>query len=149
VAHPIGSSYGAHLNRISEESWMSGFMYKLEQVDVVRLISKMFAHKLENGPFYQKRIIDGLEAHSLDAMPGQFPMTRLNLVNDIIRNGEVRMQLCTGRHETWIEVQGSRLTNTTTHPRIAAFTYSESFNCRPLKSSAASTTRRPALYLPV
>ena len=70
---------------------MAGFVYKLEQVDVIRLISKVLAHKLENGPFHQERIIDGLEPHALYAMPGQFPMTRLNLVHDIIRNQEVRV----------------------------------------------------------
>ena len=78
---------------------MPGFVYKLEQVDVVRLVSKMLAHKLENGPFQQERIVDGIKTHALDAMPRLFPMARRNLVHDIIRNQEVRVQLRAGFHE--------------------------------------------------
>ena len=37
----------------------------------------------------------------------------------------------------------------TIHPRIAAFWNSESFSGRPLKASAALTTRRPGVYSPL
>ena len=78
---------------------MTGFVYKLEQVDVARLISKVLTHKLENGPFQQERIVDGLEPHALDAMPRLFPVTYCNLVHEIIRDQEVGVQLHAGCHE--------------------------------------------------
>jgi len=109
----------------------------------------VLAYKLENSPFQQQHIIDGIKPYALDTMPGPFPMTRRNIVHDIIRNQEVRVQLRASCHEKRIEVQGPGLTNTTAHPRIAAFSYSESSNSLPLNVSAVSTTRRPVLYLPV
>ena len=84
---------------------MAGFVYQLEQVDVVRLISKVLAHKLENGPFHKERIVDGLKPHALDTMPGRFSVTHLNLVHDIIRYQEVGVELYTGCQETRIEVE--------------------------------------------
>jgi hypothetical protein len=80
-------------DRVAEECWMASFVQKLEQVDIVRLPSEVLAHELVNGPFQKERIVEGFEPNIIHLMPRQFPVTRRDLIDDILRHGEVRVQL--------------------------------------------------------
>lgn len=72
---------------------MASFVQELEQVEIVRLPSEVLAHELVNGPFQQERIVEGFEPDIIHLMPRQFPVTRRDLIDDILRHGEVRVQL--------------------------------------------------------
>jgi hypothetical protein len=80
-------------DRVAEECWMASFVQKLEQVDIVRLPSEVLAHELVNGPFQKERIVEGFEPNIIHLMPRQFPVTRRDFIDDILRHGEVRVQL--------------------------------------------------------
>lgn len=72
---------------------MASFVQKLEQVGIVRLPSKVLAHELVNGPFQQERIVEGFEPNIIHLMPCRLPVTRRDLIDDILRHGEVRVKL--------------------------------------------------------
>lgn len=77
---------------------MASFMQKLEQVDIVRLPSEVLAHELVNGPLQQERVVKGCEPYAIHLMPRRFPVTLRDLIDDIIRHGEVRVKLGASRH---------------------------------------------------
>jgi hypothetical protein len=76
---------------------MASFMQKLQQVDIVRLPSKMLTYELVNGSFQQERIVKGFEPYAVHLVPRRFPVTRRDLTDDIVRHSEIRVKLNASR----------------------------------------------------
>ena len=63
---------------------MASFVQQLEQVDIVSLPSEVLANELVNAPFQQERIVEGFEPNIIHLMPRRFPVTRRDLIDDIL-----------------------------------------------------------------
>ena len=140
---------GDQVDELSHLRLVSRLMEKLEEVNIVALLSKMTLDKVVNRRLEHERVVYGDDPDFRVLVPARLPPTGDGRVHDIVGYKEKRLQL-SGRqrgraYPGWDEM---RFTSSTHQPRIAAFSYSSSVKVVPLRTSSESTTEMPLFSFP-